>query len=98
MVKVLVSLTHWMEVALWVVLGAMAADFLVGLFKSLKGGNLTVEPVLGYLRDIVRYIVPLLVLAAIAVFDQTGWIVKVGYYIGALALLVKYLQDIRAKF
>lgn len=94
---VVASLTHWMEVALWVVLGAMALDFLVWLFKALTGGNLSVDPVLGYLRDIVRYIVPLLVLAVLTTIDKTGWIVLVGYYVGALAVVVKYLRDIRAR-
>lgn len=76
----------------------MAADFLVGLYKSLTGGGLSNEPVLGYLRDIVRYVFPLLVLAAISTMDVTGWIVLTGYYIGALAVVVKYLRDIKAKF
>jgi hypothetical protein len=90
-------LTHWMEIALWVVLGSMAADFLVGLFKSLTGGKLTHEPVLGYLKDVVYGVLPLLVLAGIAVIDSTGWIVLVGYYVGALAVVIKYLKAIKAK-
>ncbi|CAM3909063.1 hypothetical protein COLU111180_13810 [Cohnella lubricantis] len=94
----LASLTYWMEVALWVVLGAMAADFLAGLFRMLTNSSLSFEPVLGYLRDILYYIVPLLVLASLATMDTTGWIVLVGYYIGALAVFFKYLRDLRAKF
>ncbi|RUS47317.1 hypothetical protein [Cohnella sp. AR92] len=90
-------LTHWMEVALWIVLGAMAVDFLVDMFLVLKGGKLTNEPVLGYLKDIVYGVLPLLVLAGISSMDETGWIVKVGYYLGALAVVIKYLKDIRAK-
>jgi hypothetical protein len=91
------SLTHWMEVALWIVLGSMAVDFLVGLFKSLTGSKLSHVPVLGYLKDIVSYVLPLLLLASISVMDSTGWIVLVGYYVGAFAVLVKYLMDIKAK-
>ena len=91
------TLTFWMEVALWVVLGAMAVDFLVGLFKSLSGGKLSHELVLPYLKDIVYYVLPLLVLAAISVMDSTGWIVLVGYYLGAVAVVVKYLMSIKAK-
>ncbi|THF81674.1 hypothetical protein [Cohnella fermenti] len=93
------SLTHWMEVALWVVLGSMAADFLVGFFQSLQNSKLANanEPVLGYLKGIVIYVLPLLMLAGIALLDETGWIVKTAYYIGAAAVVIKYLKDIKAK-
>ena len=82
---------------MWIVLGSMAVDFLLGLYKSLTGGKLSHEPVLGYLKDIVRYVLPLLVLASISVMDSTGWIVLTGYYVGALAVFVKYVLDIKAK-
>nr|WP_255570794.1 hypothetical protein [Cohnella sp. CFH 77786] len=75
----------------------MAADFLLGLYKALTGGKLSHELVLGYLKDIVYYVLPLLLLAGISVMDATGWIVLVGYYLGALAVIVKYLSDIKAK-
>lgn len=92
------TLTHWMEFAMWVVLASMAADFLVGVFKSLTSGKFSHEPVLVYLKDIVSYVFPLLVLAGISVMDSTGWIVQVGYYLGAVAVFVKYLLAIKAKF
>ncbi|MFC5402628.1 hypothetical protein [Cohnella soli] len=91
------SLTYWMEVAMWVVLGSMAVDFLAGLYKSLKGGTISHEPVLGYLKDIVSYVLPLLVLASISVMDTTGWIVLVGYYVGAVAVIIKYLLSLKGK-
>ncbi|MFC5468243.1 hypothetical protein ACFPPD_05885 [Cohnella suwonensis] len=91
------TLTYWMEIAMWVVLGSMAADFLVGLYKSLKGGKVAHESVLVYLKDIVSYVLPLLVLASISVMDTTGWIVLVGYYVGAIAVIAKYLLDIKGK-
>ncbi len=91
------TLSYWMEVALWVVLGAMAVDFLVGVFKSLTKGAISVDPVLGYLKDIVGYVLPLLLLAGIAPLDNTGWIVLTGYYIGAVAVVAKYLASIKSK-
>ncbi|RED55732.1 hypothetical protein [Cohnella lupini] len=91
------TLTHWMEIAMWVVLGSMAVDFLIGLFKSLTGGKLSHEPVLGYLKDIVYYVLPLFVLAGISIMDSTGWIVLIAYYVGAFAVVVKYVMDIKAK-
>ena len=86
-----------MEVALWVVLGTMAVDFLIGMYKMMTGGKLSHEIVLGYLKEIVYYVVPLLVLAGVSVMDNTGWIVMTGYYVGAVAVIVKYLMDIKAK-
>lgn len=94
----IVALTYWMEVALWVVLGAMAVDFLIGLFLSLTGGKIKVEPVLGYLKDITSYVLALLILAGLTAMDTTGWVVLAGYYIGAAAVVVKYLMSIRNKF
>lgn len=92
------TLTHWMEVAMWIVLGAMAVDFIAGLLKSLtSGGKISVEPVLGYLKDIVACVLPLFILAAISEMDETGWIVLTGYYIGAFAVLVKYLMSLKAR-
>jgi hypothetical protein len=86
-----------MEIALWVVLGAMAVDLIVSLFKPLSGGNISIDPVLGCLRDIVQYVFPLLLLAAISEMDSTGWIVLAGYYVGAVAVVVKYVKSIMAK-
>ena len=86
-----------MEVTMWVVLGSMAVDFLIGLFKMMTGGKFSHEPVLVYLKDIVSYVLPLLVLAGISYMDSTGWIVLVGYYVGAAAVIIKYLMDIKAK-
>ncbi|MFD2329448.1 hypothetical protein ACFSR7_09365 [Cohnella sp. GCM10020058] len=93
------SLTYWMEVALWVVLGSMAVDFLVGLFQSLQGNKLgsANEAVLVPLKGIVVHVLPLLILSGIALMDETGWIVKTAYYIGAVAVVIKYLKDIKAK-
>ena len=83
---------------MWIVLGAMAVDFVAGLLKSLaNGGKISVEPVLGYLKDIVSYVLPLFILAAISEMDKTGWIVLTGYYIGAFAVFVKYLMSLKTK-
>ncbi|MHA6482519.1 hypothetical protein ACX1C1_11535 [Paenibacillus sp. strain BS8-2] len=91
------TLTHWMEVAMWVVMGSMALDMMIGLFKSMSGGKLSLELVLGYLKDMVYYVFPLMMLAMLSAMDSTGWIVLVGYYLGALAVVVKYLMDMKAK-
>lgn len=91
------SLTLWMEVALWVVMGSMAANVLVDLFKMVTGGKFSTDFVLGYLKDMMYYVLPLLLLAGLSLMDVTGWIVLVGYYLGALAVLLKYLMDLKGK-
>ncbi|MDQ6419367.1 hypothetical protein RB620_07975 [Paenibacillus sp. LHD-117] len=91
------TLTHWMEVAMWVVMGSMALDFLMGLFKGMTGGKLSHELVLGYLKDMVYFVLPLFMLAGLAAMDTTGFVVLVGYYLGALAVVVKYLMDMKSK-
>lgn len=91
------TLTHWMEVAMWVVMGSMALDMVIGLFKSMSGGKLSLDLVLGYLKDMVYYVLPLFMLAGLSAMDNTGWILLVGYYLGALAVVVKYLMDMKAK-
>ncbi|WP_248758978.1 hypothetical protein [Paenibacillus sp. ATY16] len=91
------SLTLWMEVALWVVLGSMGLNLLVDLFKTVTGGKFSLDFVLGYLKDLLYYVMPLLLLAGISLMDVTGWVVLVGYYLGALAVLLKYLMDLKGK-
>lgn len=53
--------------------------------------------VLGYLKDLLYYVMPLLLLAGLSLMDVTGWVVLVGYYLGALAVLLKYLMDLKGK-
>ena len=53
-------LTGWMLYSLWIVLGLMALDFLVGLFRSLRVGDFFPSLILDYLRDMLFYVLPLL--------------------------------------
>ncbi len=90
-------LTGWMLYSLWIVLGLMALDFLVGLFRSLRVGDFSPALIVGYLQDIVYYVFPLLLLASISTLDTTGWIVLTGYYIGALGVALKYVLGLKGK-
>lgn len=90
-------LTGWMLYSLWIVLGFMALDFLVGLFRALLKKTFTPELILSYLKDTLYYVLPLLLLASISALDTTGWIVEVGYYIGALGIVLKYLYSLKSK-
>ncbi|PWV99760.1 hypothetical protein DFQ01_113134 [Paenibacillus cellulosilyticus] len=90
-------LTGWMLYSLWVVLGFMALDFLVGLYHALKTKDFTPSLILSYLQDMLYYVLPLLLLASISVLDSTGWIVLTGYYIGAFGIALKYLLSLKSK-
>lgn len=88
-------LSGWMLYTLWIVLGLMALDFLVSLYRTLRVGSFTPALILGYLQNIMYYVFPLLVLASISTLDSTGWIVMVGYYLGALGIVLKYLLSLK---
>lgn len=90
-------LTGWMLYSLWVVLGLMALDFLVGLYHSFRAKDLKPELVLGYLQDLLYYVFPLLLLAYLSALDSTGWLMLVGYYVGALGVALKYLFGLKDK-
>ena len=90
-------LTGWMLYSLWIVLGLMALDFLVGLFRSLRVGDFFPSLILDYLRDMLFYVLPLLMLASISALDSTGWLMLVGYYVGAFGIALKYLLALKSK-
>ncbi|WP_127529521.1 hypothetical protein [Paenibacillus kobensis] len=90
-------LTDWMLYSLWIVLGFMALDFLAGLYKSLRTSKFSPSLILDYLQDMLYYVLPLLLLASLSALDKTGWLVSVGYYVGALGLVLKYLLSLKSK-
>jgi len=91
------SLTEWMLYAMWVILGLMGLNVLIGIVKALAHGKLDYNPILAALKDIVYYVLPLLLLAGFMDADQTGWIVLTFYYIGAVGVILKYLMDFKNK-
>jgi hypothetical protein len=90
-------LADWMLYAMWVVLGMMGLDFVVSLYQSLKTKSLSHTMILGYLLDTLYYILPLFVLANMEPLDHTGWLLSIGYYIGAVGVVLKYASDIKKK-
>jgi hypothetical protein len=91
------TLTDWMLYGMWLVLGLMALDFLVGLYKSFKTNTFSHTLILGYLQDMLFYIFPLFLLVNIESLDHTGWLITIGYYIGIVGVVLKYLSDIKKK-
>ncbi|SFI35048.1 hypothetical protein SAMN02799624_00520 [Paenibacillus sp. UNC496MF] len=91
------ALTDWMLYSMWVVMGAMGLNFLVGLYQSLKDGAFSSDLITKYLSDLVMFVLPLFMLSNMTVFDSTGWIMETAYYIGAFGVVVKYLMDLKGK-
>ncbi|MBM7563195.1 hypothetical protein [Paenibacillus sacheonensis] len=91
------ALTDWMLYSMWVVLGAMGLNFLLGLYQSLKNSTFSSDLITKYLTDLLMLVFPLFLLAGMTVFDKTDWIMETAYYIGAFGVVVKYLMDLKGK-
>ncbi|MFD0696743.1 hypothetical protein ACFQZT_22010 [Paenibacillus sp. GCM10027628] len=89
------TLTGWMLYSMWVVLGLMGLSFLMGLYRSLKAGSFSSKLILGYLQDMLFYVFPLFLMANMMSLDHTGWLLQIAYYIGALGVVLKYLEDFK---
>lgn len=79
------------------IFGLMIIDFLLAFFKSFWMGTFSPSIVLNYLKDIVYYILPLNILESTMSIDPTGWILLIFYFIGGLAVIIKYVMDIIGK-
>lgn len=79
------------------VFGLMIIDFLLAFFKSFWTGTFSPSIVLNYLKDIVYYVLPLNILVSMMSIDPTGWILLIFYFIGGLAVIIKYGIDIIGK-
>jgi hypothetical protein len=91
------TLTGWMLYTMWLVLGMMGLKFLMGLYRSLKGSKFSHTLIMSFLQDLLYYILPLFLLANMRSLDPTGFLLLIGYYIGALGVVLKYLADIQGK-
>lgn len=87
-----------MVYTLWGVFGFMLLDFLISFVKSFWEGSFRPALVLGYMKDILYYVLPLNVLLSMISFDPTGWIAVIFYFICGLAVMVKYVLDIIKRF
>lgn len=92
------TLSDWLVYTLWAVFGLMIIDFLIGFIKSFWKGSFTLTFVLDYLKDVLYYVVPLYIIVTISSIDPTGWILNIFYFIGGIAVSLKYLLDIFKKF
>ncbi|SEM90766.1 hypothetical protein [Paenibacillus sp. OV219] len=92
------ALTDWMQYSMWVVLGMMGLNFLLGLYKGLMAGSMTSDMFTMYLKDMMYYVLPLFLMANMdASFDSSGWIMLTAYYVGAFGVVFKYFMDLKNK-
>ncbi|SDN01370.1 hypothetical protein SAMN04487897_101793 [Paenibacillus sp. yr247] len=89
------ALTGWMLYSMLIVLGFMGLNFLFGLYKSLKAGSFSSSPFLAYLRDLLYYVFPLFLLSNMMSLDPTGFLLLIAYYLGALGVVLKYLEGFK---
>ncbi|MFD0699064.1 hypothetical protein ACFQZT_33865 [Paenibacillus sp. GCM10027628] len=92
------SLSSWMIYTLWAIFGLMIIDFLIAFFRSFWAGSFDPTFVLGYLKDVLYYVLPLTIIVSMSAIDPTGWILMILYFIFGLAVILKYLLDIKRKF
>ncbi|UOY91733.1 hypothetical protein MUG87_14705 [Ectobacillus sp. JY-23] len=92
------ELSDWLLYTLWTVLGLMILDFVVGFIRSFWKGSFSTSLVLDYLKDIVYLIFPLNLLLSLITIDPTGWILITFYFISGIAIIIKYILDIKGKF
>jgi hypothetical protein len=87
-----------MVYTMWAVFGLMIIDFLIAFFKSFWKGSFGPTIVLDYLKDVLYYVFPLNIIISMIPMDPTGWILVIFYFVGGLAVIIKYIIDIKGKF
>lgn len=92
------SLADWMIYTLWGIFGLMIIDFLIVLFRSFWQGSFGTSFILGYLKDILYYILPLNVIVSMTSLDPTEYTLVVFYFIAGIAVILKYVFDIKGRF
>jgi hypothetical protein len=97
-IKMTFTLADWMIYTLWAVFGLMSIDLLITLVKSFWKGSFNPSFVLDYLKDVLYYVFPLSIILSMLQMDPTGWILTIFYFIGGIAVAIKYLLDIINKF
>lgn len=92
------TLADWMIYTLWALFGFMMLDFLIAFAQSFWRGSLHPNVALVYLKDMLYYVLPMNLLMSLISIDPTGWIFVIGYFIGGLAVISKYVLDIISRF
>lgn len=92
------SITDWMIYTLWALFGFMIIDLLISFIRSFWVGSFSPTFILNYLKEILYYVLPLNIIATMVSIDPTGWILVILYFVGGIAVILKYIMDIIKKF
>ncbi len=92
------ALSGLMLYTMWAIFGLMFTDFLISFFQSLSSKSFLITLMLDYLKDVLNYVLPLMILVNLMPLDPTGWVMLIGYYVGGLAIIWNYLTSIKSKF
>lgn len=92
------TLADWIIYTMWGIFGLMSIDLLIALFKSFWKGSFNPTLVLDYLKDILYFVFPLNIVISFFEIDPTGWILIIFYFVGGIAIIIKYLTDIINRF
>jgi hypothetical protein len=92
------TLSDWMIYTLLAIFGLMIIDFLIAFFRSFWEGNFDPTFVLGYLKDVLYYVLPLNIILSMIPIDPTRLILVIFYFVCGIAIILKYLLDIKRKF
>jgi len=93
-----VTLSGWMLYTMWAVFGLMSINLLITLLQTFMKGSFNLSFVLDYLKDVLYYVLPLNIIAVMTPMDPTNWTLVIFYYIGGIAVILKYLMDIKNSF
>lgn len=94
----MMKIDGWVLYTMWAVLGLMLLDFLIGLIRSIVTKSFSLQWVLGYFKNVLYHVFPLLIIISLIPIDPTGWILFIFYLIGGLALIIHYLIEIGHKW
>lgn len=86
--------SDWMLYTFLFVFGLMWLDFLISFVRSIFSGSFNFTLVLNYLKDMVNYIFPLLLLVALMPLDPVGWILYILFGLASLGVAVHYLTNV----
>ncbi|REE68783.1 hypothetical protein A8990_13649 [Paenibacillus taihuensis] len=91
------SLGAWITYTMWAVLGIMIIDFLTAFIPSFWKGTFDTT-FLGYLKDILYYVLPLNFLLSMVPIDPTEYTLIVLFFLGGASVIFKYVMDIIKRF
>jgi hypothetical protein len=80
------------------IFGLMIIDFLIAFFRLFWEGSFNPTFVLGYLKDVLYYVLPLNIILSMISIDPTKLILVIFYFVCGIAVILKYLLDIKRKF